>query len=607
MKHVGAFAALAFAAVAHGTTDSDAVPPVLATAGWYSALPGADGGSAVAVDAQGNAYVAGTAGIVDQDGQAFVAKFAPDGTLLYELHFGGDAMDSGRGIAVDAAGEAYVCGFSTSPDFPVTVGPQGSGAFVAKIAADGSKVLFARLVATGDARAMAIALDPAGDAYVCGRAGTSLTATAGALRETNAGMDDAFAAKIAADGSAVLWATFLGGSGDDRAEGIAVDASGSAYVVGVTQSEQFPLPVGAPPSGYGDWSMQDGFLVKLAPDGSHAAYVWRLASERGDDASAVAVDAAGAAYVAGSTSGAEFPRTYAPDGVADAGAFSAFATKIRPDGSGLAYSVLLPGGESGGYAIAVGPDGAAYVAGVYSSRGTESWRSRSAIQWFAPDARFGNHVFASRLSPDGSRVTWTTVVGGGDNEYASGVALAPDGSVVVTGSTGDDPPLNRGLGGASDPDRNVLYLRLAPQDTWLSVARAFASDGRANRDALSFAGTHGFREHADFDPRVADVTVTVAAGENRRSLRIPAADPGWRSRADGGVGWRSPADALPPRWRIEFGPRDGIRVRVDHAGFNMPIDEAVTLDVAVGSHRASYARIWQRVRRQPERWLPRLK
>jgi hypothetical protein len=214
-------------------------------------------------------------------GDAFVAKLDPSGTrLVYSTYLGGSGFDQGLGIAVDGAGQAHVTGLTESPDFPV-----------------------------------AHPLQP-----VCG---------------CRLDVYDAFVAKLNAGGSALVYATFLGGRGDDRGQGIAVDASGHAYVAGSTRSSDFPIadPVQARLGGGTciDGPCSDAFLARLDPAGARLTYATYLGGSAADEALGVTVDAAGNAYVAGFTDSGNFPTARAFQGTRRGGR-DAFVAKIGPGG-----------------------------------------------------------------------------------------------------------------------------------------------------------------------------------------------------------------------------------------------------------------------------------
>jgi hypothetical protein len=305
-------------------------------------------GAGIAVDAAGHAYVTGqttsadfptvhplqptsAGGAVD----AFVAKLTADGAaLVYATYLGGSGDDRGAGIAVDAAGAAYVTGSTCSADFPtvhplqptfgsgvgcIGVGNPGGDAFVAKLTADGAALVYATYLGgssdenggSGDDMGAGIAVDAAGHAYVTGATSSPDFPTAHPLQPTLNGIGDAFVAKLRADGSALVYATYLGGSSGDAGAGIAVDASGAAYVTGSTFSPDFPTahPVQLTLGGGANATGGDAFVAKLTADGAALVYVTYLGGSNGEEGIGIAVDATGAAYVTGRTNSPDFPTT----------------------------------------------------------------------------------------------------------------------------------------------------------------------------------------------------------------------------------------------------------------------------------------------------------
>ncbi len=354
-----------------------------------------DSGLAIAVDAEGSAYVTGETLSVDfpaapgafdasynGDYDAFVVKLDPAGTtLVYATFLGGGHEDWGQDIAVDAAGRAYVTGETSSSDFPTTPGAFDTSynggdlfpldVFVVKLDPAGSTLVYATFLggSSGDGGS-AIAVDAAGSAYVTGETGSSnFPTTPGAFDTSyNGGWYDAFVVKLNPTGSALAYATFLGGSRDDFSAGIAVDAAGSAYVTGNTYSSDFPATPGAFDTSFnGDRDIydRDAYVAKLNPAGSALAYATFLGGRRPDVGLAIAVDAAGSAYVTGWTDSSNFPVT---PGVFDTrynGGDDGFVVKLNPTGSALAYATFL-GGSDADWANAIAVDGAgrACVTGV---------------------------------------------------------------------------------------------------------------------------------------------------------------------------------------------------------------------------------------------------
>jgi hypothetical protein len=285
------------------------------------------GGNAIAVDSAGDAYVTGGTG--PPPGPAYVAKLNPTGTaLVYSISLGGSgATTGGDGIAVDANGDAYVTGTTGSSDFPTTPGAfqtSYSGccgnldAFVTKLNPTGSALVYSTyLGGAGSTYGDGIALDSAGDAYVTGSTGysysTQFPTTPGAYQATWRGWGGhGFVTKLNPSGSALVYSTYLG-SGDTTGEGIAVDASGDAYITGstgatdssTTPGAYFPTTPDAYQTSYSASGDSDGFVTKLSPSGSALVYSTYLGCNDqcyglfGPDGLGIAVDSAANAYVAG--------------------------------------------------------------------------------------------------------------------------------------------------------------------------------------------------------------------------------------------------------------------------------------------------------------------
>jgi hypothetical protein len=254
--------------------------------GYIGGLSG-DYGRGIAVDVSGNAYVAGytysnestfpVAGGPDLTSNgltdAYVAKVNASGTALsYCGYIGGAAEDEGRGIAVDVSGNAYVSGYtlSTQTSFPVVIGPDlthngSTDAFVAKVISSGSALSYCGYIGgIGTDEALGVAVDSTGEAYVLGGTGSdqSTFPAAGGLDPTHNGSFDAFVAKVDASGKALVYCGYIGGSGFDYGEGIALDGAGNPYVAGWTDSSQstFPANIGPDLTHNGGY---DAFVAKV--------------------------------------------------------------------------------------------------------------------------------------------------------------------------------------------------------------------------------------------------------------------------------------------------------------------------------------------------------
>jgi hypothetical protein len=298
-------------------------------------------------------------------------KLNPAGnTLVYSTYLGGNASDNGNGIAVDAGGNAYVVGDTTSINFPAS-GMQrgnhgGQDAFVAKLSADGSRLLYSTYLGGGnDDRGAGIAVDGSGSAYVTGSTYSADFPVASAFQSRNGGGQDAFIARLSADGNSLVFSTYLGGTGGiaaypEAGQGIALDSQGSAYVTGMTSSANFPLLNAVQTSLHGS---TDAFVAKVSASGG-LVYSTYLGGSSMDVGNAIAVDASGGAYVVGYSYSTDLPVTASALQASNAGDCDAFLAKLSAAGGSLAYLSYL-GGSSSDTATAVALDnsGNVYVAG----------------------------------------------------------------------------------------------------------------------------------------------------------------------------------------------------------------------------------------------------
>jgi hypothetical protein len=436
-----------------------------------------------------------------------------DPLLVYATYLGGNNVESGSAIAVDAAGSAYVTGWTTSSDFP-TDGPPGESpldatlggpidAFVAKLTPSGSALAYATyLGGSGDDRGAAIAVDAVGSAYVTGWTTSSDFPTAMPFDASLSGPTDAFVAKLTSTGSALVYATYLGGGSGDSGHAIAVDAAGSAYVTGYTESSDLPTaaPFDASLSG-----PTDVFVAKLTATGSALVYATYLGGSGDDRGAAIAVDVAGSAYVTGYTGSSDFP-TAAPPGEsplqpASAGGYDVFVAKLTPVGSALTYATYLGGSAyDWGWAIAVDGAGRTYVTGWTDSLDfpTAAPLGESPFQ---PASAGGYDVFVAKLTPVGSALTYATYLGGSSDDYGSGIAVDDGGSVYVTGQTVSsnfptaappaESPFQAGLGGPTDAF--VAWLDMTAPTvtiTWPTTEPTYFT----TEATLDLAGTAGDAE-----------------------------------------------------------------------------------------------------------------
>lgn len=305
---------------------------------------------------------------------AFIVKLSASGNaLVYSTYFGGPLWEWGLGIAVDAAGCAYVTGVTDSwSDFPLQNPYDGSHngseeAFVAKLSPSGNELVYSTYLGGENFdQGRVVVVDDSGCVYVTGYTGSSDFPTLNAYDSVRDGIYyNAFVVKLSASGDELVYGTFLGGSVWDVGTGLAVDTAGCAYVTGWTLSPDFPTL--NPYDGSYNGGYQDVFVTKLSPSGNALIYSTFLGGSGNDEASGMAIDRSGWAYLTGRTTSTDFP-TSDPCGGNLRGLSDAFVTKLSPLGCALEYSIYLGGaGEDQGFGIAVDAAEYAYLTGRTAS------------------------------------------------------------------------------------------------------------------------------------------------------------------------------------------------------------------------------------------------
>lgn len=391
-----------------------------------------------------------------------------DPGIEYTTFLGGSSHEIGTGIAVDAAGNSYVTGTTQSPNFPTTTG---------------------------------------------------------AFRRTGAASNapDVFVSKLNPTGTALVYSTFIGGSGFDFGRRIAIDGGGNAYITGQTTSSNFPttggafdrtlnIPPNCPRCGAAD--NYDGFVAKLNASGSGLAYSTYLGGTDIDSPRGIAVSG-GNAYVIGETVSGDFPTTAGAFSRTERGDYDIFVTKLNSTGSALAYSTYLGGTlVDNGERVAVDAGGNAYVLGFTSSNDFPTTPGA-----FDTTANGDFDVSVTKLNPSGSSLVYSTYLGGQGSDSGGGLAVDGGGNAYVSGGTGSlNFPTTPGAFDTS-PDGNDAFLtKLDPAGStavYSTVLGGTSSDGASavSVDSVGNAWLTGTTSSSDFPvtPTAADASFNGSA------------------------------------------------------------------------------------------------
>jgi hypothetical protein len=502
-----------------------------------------DGGRDIARDQTGAVYVTGETFSANfptlNPGQsvragyisAYVTKLNSAGNgLVYSTYLGGTESDGAYAIAVDGDGAAYVTGFVSSTDFPTANAFQGQfnglpfDAFVAKISGTGNSLVYSTYLGggvwdSGDG----IAVNGAGEAFVTGYTSSTNFPTQNPFQGASGGDYDTFVTKLSSSGSSLVYSTYLGGNRADDGNGIALDASGAAYVTGRTKSTNFPVNAPLQPALAGFYL--DAFVTKLSGNGGSLVYSTYLGGAADDYGYDIVVDPSGVAYVTGRTLSTDF-HTFAPLQADNAGAYDVFVTRLSASGGTLGFSTYLGGAaDDHAYGIAVDDAGSVYVAGRTFSPDFPTFNA------FQSDFQGGDaDAFVTRLNGAGTGFIYSTFLGGNDYDGAYGVAIDDAEAAYVTGYTvsQDFPVQNSFMGSLQSADADIFITKLSHAagadwdndgipddiDNCLGVVNSLQedTDGDGIGDACCCVGRVGDANGSgDEQPTIGDISIIIDA------------------------------------------------------------------------------------------------
>lgn len=438
------------------------------------------------------------AGVLAGHGDVLIQKLPnipTDFSTTYSTYLGGAAYEAAFGLAVDAEGNAYVAGYTGSTNFPTSnplqtniagVVRSGIGAppldcFIAKIGPFGTNLIFSTFFGgTKDDVGLGLSLDAATNIYVAGytlstnfpvvnfTAVTNIVGT-NVVVDTNgpAGGEDAFVIKLASSGTNVIYSRYIGGAGRDYATDVITGAAGEPVLVGYTTSSLFPTTTNAvQPLFNGTTNSSfayDAFVTIVGATNSTISYSSYLGGTNDDFAFRAATDTAGAIYVAGSTRSANFPRTSTnlySSVITNTLSPDAFVSKLNPSYTNWDYSITFGGSASDeAWDLAVDSAGLVHVVGVTSSA---DFSTSNEFDNLLSTTQGGKDAFIVQLASSGTAINYAGYVGGSADDAVYGVTVDAGGNSYFIGN----------VGGNSVAGRNGFVLKILADDPTLAITPA---------------------------------------------------------------------------------------------------------------------------------------
>jgi len=458
-----------------------------------------------------------------------------DPVISYSTYLGGTAQSAVTALAVDASANLYAAGWTEAIDFPVSnaiqaVNRGGVDAFVFKLNPAGSTLLYATYIGgRGDDRAAGIAVDSSGQIYLAGSTASADFPLVSSIRPTLGGIRDAFVVKLNAIGNLLVYSTFLGGIGYDAATAIAVDAAGNAYISGDTQSTDFPI---SSPVQSVLGGATDAFITRLTPAGA-ISFSTYLGGTNDEHAGGIAVDASGGIYIAGGTLSTNFPLA-APLQAANGGSQDAFVTKISTSPAALVYSTYLggAGGQAGSpeQANAIAVDS---TGSAYVAGVTNSANFPVTAGAFQTAFNGVQDAFVTKLNAAGSAKVYSTYLGSFSFDWASGIAVDSGGNAYVAGYTSSSGfPVVGGVQAGFNGFYDAFVSKLNPLGNGLTFSTMFGGTGADQANAIAV-----------------DSSGNVFIGGQTSSLDLPLQGAIQSSNVGGSTGWvaRLGVTAPPPQ------------------------------------------------------------
>lgn len=407
-------------------------------------------GHSIAVDDEGNAYVTGytysntfptTSGSLNDtynggESDCFISKLSSDGsTLVYSSYFGGSEGDYSYSLALDNDQNVFITGYTDSDDFPTTIDAWDRtvdyiDCFVVKLASNGSTLIYSTVVGgTQIDIGQSIDVDDTGNAYISGYTSSDNFPTVNAVNSTRNGLNDLFVFKLAANGSNLLYATFMGGSNDDENSRITLDDSNQAYVTAITSSSDFPTTNNSFDRTYnGD---ADCIIFKLDTNGSTLLFSTFIGGSSYESPKAIAIDSSTNICIAGETGSYDFPIVVNAFSGTRSGLIDCFVLKLSNNGSLLLCSTFIGGARNDtSSSMTLDDEDNFYVVGLTNSY-------EFPVTKNAHDRTYNalGDCIVFRMAANCSTLIHSTFLGGGAIDKGYSIAVDDNNSAYVTGYT----------------------------------------------------------------------------------------------------------------------------------------------------------------------------
>ncbi|MEQ1947581.1 MAG: SBBP repeat-containing protein [Bryobacteraceae bacterium] len=413
-----------------------------------------------------------------------------DPVISYSTYLGGSGMGAVTGIAIDSGGNAYVTGWTEALNLPIVGAAQAANAgsvdaFVAKFNPAGTALLYATYIGgRGDDRGSAIAVDSSGQAHVTGSTASANFPLVNSLSATLVGSRKAFVLRLNSVGNALTYSTYLGGTAYEAGTAIALDSSANDYVTGDTQSVNFPVSGAVQSSNAGGF---DAFVTKINSAGA-IVFSTYLGGAGNEHAGGIAIDASSNVYVAGGTYSTNFP-TLGSIQSANGGNQDAFLTKLAASGAQILYSTYLGGagtvtGEQAN-AITIDGSGNAYIAGVTNSTNFPTTAGAYQVTYNG-----FQDAFVAKINAAGNALTYSTYLGGTSFDWANGIRVDSSGNAYIAGYTSSfdfaiSGGVQAGFGGMYD----AFVTKLSASGSTLLLSTYFGGSGSDTANAIAVDGS----------------------------------------------------------------------------------------------------------------------